>query len=80
MSGQPEEHFGAGGGGWPLSGRQTVALLVVAVAGIFVLQNTDEVTVQFFTVTIAAPLWLVLTALFVVGALVGMLLQRRRRT
>ena len=78
MASESEEHFGASGGGWPLSGRQTVALLVVIVAGIFILQNTDQVAVDFFTVSIEAPLWLVLSALFVVGVVVGMLLQRRR--
>lgn len=65
--------------GWPLSGRQTVAVAVALVAAIFVVQNTDEVTVDVFTVSVVAPLWLVLTVQFVIGALVGVLLQRRRQ-
>ena len=78
MSEQPEETFGVGGGGWPLSGRQTIAALVVIAAGIFILQNTDEVSIDVFTVSVSAPLWIVLAAMFVIGALAGMLFQRRR--
>ena len=78
MSEQPEEEFGVSGGGWPLSARQTVAALVAIVALVFILQNTDEVSIDLFTVSVSAPLWLVLGVLFVVGVLVGMLLQRRR--
>lgn len=78
MADEPEETFGARGGGWPLSARQTLAATVAVVALVFILQNTDEVDVDLFTVTLSAPLWLVLAALFVIGVLVGVLLQRRR--
>lgn len=78
MADEPEETFGARGSGWPLSARQTLAAVVAVVALVFILQNTDEVTVDAFTVTLTAPLWLVLGGLFVLGVLVGMLLQRRR--
>lgn len=79
MAEESEETFGARGGGWPLNARQTFAAAVGVVALIFILQNTDEVDIDFFTVTLSAPLWLVLGALFVIGMLVGMLLQRRRK-
>lgn len=65
-------------GGWPLSGRQTVALLVSVVVVVFMVQNTDDAVVELFGVDVEAPLWLVLAAIFGIGVLVGMLLQRRR--
>jgi uncharacterized integral membrane protein len=71
-------HDGQRSGGWPLSGGQTLAVVIVAVAAVFVLQNTERVTIDLFTVSMGAPLWLVLASMFIVGLVVGALLQRRR--
>lgn len=45
----------------------------------FVLANSQEVEVNFFFVTAQAPLIVVLIATALVGALITILLQRRRR-
>lgn len=53
-----------------------LALAVVAIA--FVVQNRATVQIQLFWLSVAAPMWLVLLAVFAVGWLVGALVRRRR--
>lgn len=74
----PEPSHEQRSGGWPLSGGQTMAVVIVAVAAVFILQNTDRVTIELFPVNVDAPLWLVLTGMFIVGLVVGALVGRRR--
>ena len=38
----------------------------------------DQVTIELFPIDVDAPLWLVLTVMFIVGLVVGALLGRRR--
>jgi uncharacterized integral membrane protein len=65
--------------GWPLSGGQTVAVVLVIAATVFIAQNTDDATVEVLNIDVTAPLWIVLAVLFLGGVLTGMMLQRRRR-
>jgi uncharacterized integral membrane protein len=86
-----EPRRGAGQGrrprvGRPADPRRTVLLVVgvVIVVGllIFWLQNHQRVSISYLTVDITAPLWLMVTAYFLVGILVGVLLTvyyRRRQ-
>ena len=70
-------------GGRRLGGGAIVSLGGVAVLVIFMLQNTDDVTVDFLFWTFTWPVWLLTLAAAVVGALVwlglGVLRRHRRR-
>jgi uncharacterized integral membrane protein len=59
--------------------RYWVALLLLALAATFIAQNRDRVNIHILWITVAAPMWFVLTSLIAVGMLVGLLLHRRRR-
>jgi LPXTG-motif cell wall-anchored protein len=60
--------------------RYWVALILVALAAIFIAQNRDRANIHILWVTVAAPIWFIFTGLLVVGVLVGLLLRRRRRS
>ena len=59
--------------------RYWVAIILVALAAIFVAQNRDRVGVHVLWMTVESPMWLILTIIFVVGLLIGLLLHRRRK-
>lgn len=59
--------------------RYWVALILVALAAIFVAQNRDRVGVHVLWVTVDSPMWFILVIIFVMGLLIGLLLRRRRR-
>ncbi len=59
--------------------RYWVALILVALAAIFIAQNRERPRVHILWITVESPMWLLLTVMFVVGILVGLLLRRRRR-
>ncbi|WP_099021862.1 LapA family protein [Mycolicibacterium palauense] len=59
--------------------RYWVALVLVALAAIFIAQNRDRPRIHILWVTVESPMWFVLTVMLVVGILVGLLLGRRRR-
>jgi uncharacterized integral membrane protein len=46
---------------------------------VFVLQNRDDVTLQFFFFRISAALWFTSLALLVTGVLIGVLWTTRRK-
>ena len=58
--------------------RYWVALILAALAAIFVAQNRDRVGVHVLWVTVESPMWLILTIIFFMGFLIGILLRRRR--
>jgi putative membrane protein len=58
--------------------RYWVAIILVAVAAIFVAQNRDRVGVHVLWVTVDSPMWFILTVIFFLGLLIGLLLHRRR--
>jgi uncharacterized integral membrane protein len=58
--------------------RYWVAVILVALAAIFVAQNRERVGVHVLWVTVESPMWFILVIIFVVGVLIGLLLRRRR--
>ena len=59
--------------------RQIIGLIVLAVLIVFVAINTQKVKVHFLVATVHAPLYQVLAAMAIVGALIVLLVQFRRR-
>jgi putative membrane protein len=59
--------------------RYWVAIILVALAAIFVAQNRDRVGVHVLWVTVDSPMWFILSIIFFMGFLIGLLLHRRRR-
>ena len=70
----------------PTSGRrlpaitpgQLLAGVLVVLAVVFIVQNRDRVRINFFTIDVSAPVWLMLTVMVLVGVLIGALIRRRR--
>ena len=58
--------------------RYWLALILVALAAIFVAQNRDRVSVLVLWVTVDSPLWFILVIIFCMGVVIGLLLHRRR--
>ncbi|KDF01681.1 hypothetical protein Y900_022805 [Mycolicibacterium aromaticivorans JS19b1 = JCM 16368] len=59
--------------------RYWLAIILVVLAAVFITQNRDRQRVHVLWITVESPMWLLLTAMAVVGLLVGLLLHRRRR-
>ncbi|MET0995843.1 MAG: lipopolysaccharide assembly protein LapA domain-containing protein [Mycobacterium sp.] len=59
--------------------RYWVAMVLAALAAIFVAQNRDRVSVHVLWVTVDSPMWFILVIIFLVGILIGLLLHRRRK-
>lgn len=58
--------------------RRWLSILLIALAVVFVVQNRDDVPVNFFTLTFTAPLWVTLTAVLLVGVVAGAVRAQRR--
>jgi uncharacterized integral membrane protein len=58
--------------------RVTVGILTV-LALIFIFENTREVTIRLLIPEVVMPLYVALLAMFVIGALCGYFIRRRRR-
>ena len=58
--------------------RNWVAIVLVALAAVFIGQNRDRQSVHLLWITVQSPMWLLLAAMLVVGVIVGLLVQRRR--
>lgn len=58
---------------------QIIALVILILLVVFVAANTQKVKVHFLVATVHAPLYQVLAAMAVVGALIMSLVQLRRR-
>lgn len=57
--------------------RRWPALLIIAVAGVFVVQNHNEVGIHVLSASVHAPMWLVLIIIFAAGVLAGAISTRR---
>jgi len=55
-----------------------VALILAALAAIFIAQNRDRQNVHILWITVESPMWFIMTVMLVVGVLIGLLLRRRR--
>ena len=75
----PDETKSAGGVVQRFALRYWLAILLVVLAAVFIGQNRDRQQVHILWITVESPMWLLLTAMLVVGVVVGLLLHRRRR-
>ena len=75
----PDETKPAGGAVQRVALRYWLAILLVVLAAVFIGQNRDRQRVHVLWITVESPMWLLLTAMLVVGVVVGLLLHRRRR-
>jgi uncharacterized integral membrane protein len=62
-----------------ISARAVLVVLLLAVAVVFAVENTRTVTVRLIGPEVKAPLYLVIVASMVLGALIGGLVLFRRR-
>jgi putative membrane protein len=62
-----------------ITARQVVAVVVAVLTLVFVLQNRGPVDVHLITLTLSAPMWLLLVVMIAVGLLVGYAVTRRKR-
>ncbi|HXV93722.1 MAG TPA: lipopolysaccharide assembly protein LapA domain-containing protein [Pseudonocardia sp.] len=62
-----------------ITARQIAAIVIAVLVVVFIVQNRDRVRIELFTLTLSAPLWLLLTVMALLGLIVGLLLGRRRR-
>lgn len=61
--------------------RRWLTILLVLIAGFFIFQNRNQVTVNLFWFRLTSPLWVILLVLFIVGLLAGIItFKRRNRT
>ena len=58
--------------------RQIVAVLLVVLAVVFVLQNTERVALTLLVVDVVLPLWVATVSLLIIGIAIGWLLASRR--
>lgn len=59
--------------------RHWAALALVGLAAVFIAQNRETQRIHLLWMTVESPMWLLLSAMLLVGAVVGLLLNRRRR-
>lgn len=59
--------------------RRWLTILLVVVAGFFIGQNRNRVSVNLFWLKLTAPLWTILLVLFLVGLAAGLVKFRRHR-
>jgi uncharacterized integral membrane protein len=60
-----------------LSPRSIVALVLLVLAIVFIAENTRQVKIRVIVPVVSMPLWAALTAMLVVGVLVGAFLHSR---
>lgn len=58
--------------------QRWLPILVVVLVAVFVGQNRADVSIHFFWATITAPLWLILSLIFLLGVLVGAYRTKQR--
>ena len=80
MSSETLDTKPSGGRARRIAARHWLAIILVALAAIFIAQNRERPRVHILWITVESPMWLLLTVMFVVDILVGLLLRRRRRT
>jgi len=56
-----------------------VALALFALAAVFIGQNRDRQMIHLLWITVESPMWLLLSAMLMIGVAVGLLLHRRGR-
>ena len=79
MSSEVPDTKPSGGRAHRISVRHWLAIILVVLAAIFIVQNTVRHEVHLLWATVEAATWLVLSVVFFVGVVTGVLLHRRRR-
>ena len=59
--------------------RQIAALVILVLVVVFILQNDQDVDLEFVNLDATVPLWLALLGMFALGTVLGTLLSTRRR-
>jgi lipopolysaccharide assembly protein A len=70
---------GGGRRGVTVGPRQVVAVVILVLALIFLVQNTEEARIEVLWADVDAPLWVALLVAFAAGLVVGGLMARTRR-
>lgn len=73
-----EESSGLSVGGFDLTARRIVGIIIGVIALVFVFSNTGEVTLKFLWLDLSAPGWLMLLVLLLAGFLVGFMIGRKK--
>ncbi len=68
----------AAGRSGPSPQRWVAAGVVIVLAGVLLVQNRDEVTIELLLVEVSGPVWLVGLAMFALGALTAWLVSGLR--
>lgn len=76
---EPEQKSRSGNAATSFLAARWGSVVLVILAAIFVGQNREDVSLHLLWVTVTAPNWVVLAALFVLGALSGALWRSRRK-
>jgi tryptophan-rich sensory protein len=63
----------------PVTGKGVAALVLVAVALTFIVQNRQVISILLFIPVVFAPLWAAFAGVLVVGLVAGYLFAWRRR-
>ncbi|MCD2194746.1 LapA family protein [Actinomycetospora endophytica] len=64
------------GNGWWTS-RWVLGVILAVIAVVFILENRQPVEIRLLIPVVTMPLWAALTAMVVIGLLIGFLLRRR---
>lgn len=62
-----------------LTPKAITALVLLAIALIFIFENTRETEIRLLVPLVTMPLWVALLAMGVIGALIGAFFMGRRR-
>jgi len=73
---RPADGTASRSGGFPT--RFIVPMILTIIAIVFIAQNRQNVSVSLIFATVTMSLWLLLTIIFVLGLLVGLLVARSR--
>lgn len=58
--------------------RRVIAAILIVLAIVFIIENRQSVEIRLIVPLATLPLWISLTAVFVIGGVAGWLLARRR--
>ncbi|MFJ3880199.1 LapA family protein [Streptomyces sp. NPDC090077] len=75
--GRSRSHGGSGGRS-ALTRARVTTLLLVALAIVLIVENTQQVTIRLVVPVVTMPLYLALLIMFVIGGLCGALVMRSR--
>lgn len=65
---------------YPFTAHQTVGMVLLVLAVIFILENRRSTTIRFLIPELTAPLWVALLGSVLVGVVAGALLARDRHS